>query len=422
MKGSGSTAYSESERSLLEQRYSSRMTEELEMGPLLSYSGNKKVPFLNIYRFEEAFSFELIWKLLDRVEATEDDYVFDPFCGSGTTLFASAVRGIPSVGVDSLPIAWFVSKTLPTFLLLKEGEIGNMWKELSHLIESCIPAPIAQDVPLMKAAFKKDILTTLRKMKTAVDNLTAPYNDIFLFLFFSLLEECSLLLKENRYLKLNQNKKGSDPIGAMNRRVRTTERDVAAKKYQGVCRENMPDVFLEDTRNLPQPFERKPTILMTSPPYVDKIDYTRSYALELCFHFVKTLEEYKMLRENLLRSYVESYVIEEEDLPHAAVEEVVAALREKTKNSTIPAMVAAYFIDMKKAINEWYNVLNRNARAALVVDNAWYRGEMVPVDVILSDMAEEAGFTVEKIITAKYRGMSHPERTPLRESILMWRK
>lgn len=409
------------ERSSLEKEYKNKMTEELELGSHLRYTSNKDVPFLDIYRFEEAFSFELIWKLLDRLEATADDYVFDPFCGSGTTLFASMIRGIPSLGVDTLPVAWFVSKTLPTVLFLKEGEITKIWKELSPTIESCIPASIVQDVPVMKVAFENPVLVTLRKMKTAIDDLPTPYRDVFLFLFFSILEECSLMSKENRYLNLNPNKKGSDPINAMNRRIHAVETGVAAKKFSG-ARENVPEVFLDDTRNLSRTFQRKPTILMTSPPYVDKIDYTRSYALELCFHFVKTLEEFERLKKNLLRSYAESHVLEGEDLPHPAVEEVVTALKKKTDNSCISTMVAAYFIDMKKAIKEWYHVLSRNARVAIVVDDVRYEGEIVPVDLILSDMAAEAGFAAEKIIIAKYKGMNRPDKVPLRESILMWRK
>ena len=121
------------ERSSLHTKYKSRITELLDLGPYITPAKNRKIPFLNLYTFEEAFSCPLVWKLLKKVHARKNDYVFDPFCGSGTTLFASFVKGIPSAGVDALPFAWFMSKTLPLFLFLKKGEINTVWKTLLPL-------------------------------------------------------------------------------------------------------------------------------------------------------------------------------------------------------------------------------------------------------------------------------------------------
>ena len=37
--------------------------------------------------------------------AEKDDWVYDPFCGRGTTNFAARLRGLNTVGVDSNPVA-----------------------------------------------------------------------------------------------------------------------------------------------------------------------------------------------------------------------------------------------------------------------------------------------------------------------------
>src|SRR5438046_7923063 len=37
--------------------------------------------------------------------AEAGDWVFDPFCGRGTTILAARLRGLPCVGVDSNPVA-----------------------------------------------------------------------------------------------------------------------------------------------------------------------------------------------------------------------------------------------------------------------------------------------------------------------------
>ncbi|MHC1635158.1 MAG: hypothetical protein ACXQTS_00835 [Candidatus Methanospirareceae archaeon] len=64
-------------------------------------------------------------------------------------------------------------------------------------------------------------------------------------------------------------------------------------------------------------------------------------------------------------------------------------------------MITAYFVDMLQVIKEWYKVLAPGAKVAMVVDNVRFEGEMVPVDLILSEMAEEIGFEVKEIIIAQ---------------------
>jgi hypothetical protein len=244
----------DSPRQEIEDKFKNLIHEELKLGSKVSYVGNKKIPFLRIYRYKEAFAFDFVTDFLRRFEANSGDYVFDPFSGMGTTMFASMTCGIPSVGLDRLPIAYFISKTLPSFLVLKENELKEIWTALIPEIQRSEPAKVALDVPIMKVAFDEETLLTLRKLKTAIGSLPSPYHDIFLFLFFSILEECSFTSKDGQFLRLNRNKKTSSPIDAMNRKIAQIEEDVHRMKLllhnPAITKEVMPDVFLGDTRDL----------------------------------------------------------------------------------------------------------------------------------------------------------------------------
>jgi len=422
-----------SKRDEIEGKFKNTIHEELRLGSLVSYVGNKNIPLLRIYKYKEAFAFNFVKDFLRRFEADSDDYVFDPFSGLGTTMFTSMLSDIPSVGIDKLPVAYFISKTLPFLLLLKENELKEMWMSLTPMIEKSQPADVAMDVPIMKIAFDEKTLSTLRKLKSTIDDLPDPYRDIFLLLFFSILEECSFTSKDGQFLRLKRNKKTSNPVEAMSRKVAQVEEDVRRIKtlfpHFSPDKETMPDVYLGDTRNLSDiKFKKKPTAIITSPPYANRYDYTRTYSLELCFHFVKNFEELKAIRFGILRSHIESKIQKGETPPHPVIKEVVEVLsRKKLNNPKIPSMIITYFVDMQKVIKEWFKVLSPGAKVAMVVDNVRFEGELIPVDLVLSDMAEEVGFEVKEIIVARYKGNSSQQmkkygRVPVRESIVVWER
>lgn len=417
-------------RSDIEKKFKDIMDEKLKFGSFVSYVGNKNVPFLRLYKYKEAFSFHLVREFLRRFNADSSDYVFDPFSGLGTTMFTSMLKGIPSIGIDKLPVAHFISKTMPFFLELRQNELKEVWKSLIPNIKDNEPADVAQDVAIMKVAFDEKTLLALRKLKTAIGNLSSPYRDMLLLLFFSILEECSYTSKDGQFLRLERTKKISDPIEAMKRKIAEVEEDIQRTKliFPDFSHKDeiMPDCYLGDTRDLSRvKFKKNPTIIITSPPYANRYDYTRTYSLELCFHFVKTFEELKAIRFGILRSHIESKIHKQEVPPHPVIEEVVEALRTRTLNNPkIPSMLTTYFIDMHKVIQEWAHVLTPGGYVAMVVDNVRFEGEMVPVDLVLSEMAEEAGFAVTEIIIARYKGNSSQQmktygKTPVRESIVV---
>ncbi|MEJ5253084.1 MAG: hypothetical protein HPY54_08825 [Chthonomonadetes bacterium] len=421
----------------LEAKYASRLREDTQLGRWVSYVGNKDVPILRLYRYKEAFAFRFVEGFIARFGLTPADYVFDPFCGMGTTLLASYAHGIASIGIDRLPVAVFIARTLPRFLHIEPSELRDALETLKTRVNHAEPAPVAMDVAIMQVAFPADTLLRLRQWKTVIAHLPQPLQDVFLLLFFAILEPCSFTSKDGQFLRMKRDKAVADPDEMLASKVAQAEQDLLLLRKVGWLspkaepQASLPRVVLGDTRCLTNvPFERKPTAVITSPPYANRYDYTRTYSLELCFHFVSCFEELRELRHSLLRSHIEARVGDGEEAPHPAVQEVVNALRSRTRelnNPRIPDMLTAYFVDMYRVIQEWSRVLERGARVALVVDNVRFDGMMLPVDLVLSEMAEQAGFRVEEILVARYKGNSSQQmgrygRMPVRESVAVWSK
>ena len=97
-------------------------------------------------------------------------------------------------------------------------------------------------------------------------------------------------------------------------------------------------------------------------------------------------------------------------------------------NNGIPRMVRGYFYEMACVIAESARLLKPNAPLIMVNDNVRYAGASISVDLILSDMATQLGFCVERILvlpTGKGNSsqqMGEHGREPLRKCVYVWRK
>lgn len=158
-----------SQRQQLESKFAPLIHEELKIGKLVSYVGNKNLPILRLYRYKEAFSFALVKEFIERFQLnSEKDYLFEPFCGLGTTPFTAMQHHIPAIAIDRLPIATFVASTLPLFWLIEANTLRETFAELKSKVELSPPADVALDVRIMKIAFPEEMLLTLRQWKAVI--------------------------------------------------------------------------------------------------------------------------------------------------------------------------------------------------------------------------------------------------------------
>ncbi|MFN3466620.1 MAG: hypothetical protein ACK4WF_02835, partial [Candidatus Brocadiales bacterium] len=205
----------DTERLRIEQKFRPLVAEDPQLGGLVSYVGNKSVPLLRLYRYKEAFAFEFVRYFIKRFGLTADDYIFDPFSGMGTTLFTSMLQEISSVGVDRLPVAVFVAETLPKFLSVKKGELTSVFKKLRKGVAHSNPCHVALDVPIVRLAFNDETLLRLRQWKSAIETLDGSIGDVFLLLFFSVLESTSYASNDGQFLRIKKDKRLLHPDEAL---------------------------------------------------------------------------------------------------------------------------------------------------------------------------------------------------------------
>lgn len=92
--------------------------------------------------------------------------VFDPFCGSGTTLNVAQSLGYKSIGVDLNPIACLVSRVKTRPIPLDFNEIAN------HVVTEAQALPVNLDeisfIPNIDHWFKKEIQKNILSLKLSI--------------------------------------------------------------------------------------------------------------------------------------------------------------------------------------------------------------------------------------------------------------
>ncbi len=208
------------------------------------------------------------------------------------------------------------------------------------------------------------------------------------------------------------------------------------KLLDGSCLERIRDV---DSQSV--------DLVVTSPPYANRYDYTRTYALELAFLGFND-KSVKRLRQELLSATVEnkskrSWLLDnysESALPtkafdlvdrHSALSEVLTALRDRYQelsNPQVIRLIENYFTEMAVVIGELARVVKPGGTVFMVNDNVQYHGQEVPVDLILSDIAEEFGFRCKHIWTlSRGKGNASQQmgrfgRREIRKCIYHWER
>lgn len=431
---------------------------------LVSFQANKQKPAYRWYKYKEAFSADLIDLMLRNYQIHEGT-VLDPFAGSGTALFAASARGLDAVGIELLPIGQQIIKT--RMLLEREFEQVDyerlkMWSfdRPWNKAKSRLPLNILR---ITDGAYPPETQISIEKYLSSISKEKQKIKDVLQFALLCVLESVSYTRKDGQYLRWDYRsgrKQGNKPFDKGN--ILKFDQAISGKIEEIVKdKENnrVSQLFSEDENKIKGKIQLLsgscldilPTLpnteydsVITSPPYCNRYDYTRTYALELALMEI-TEDEIGKMRQRMLSCTVEN---REKDLlamnpnwecaikstdKQELIQLIIQYLEWMKKkgslnNNGIPRMVRGYFYEMACVIFECARVLKPKAPLIMVNDNVRYAGASISVDMILSDIAINLGFEMENILVLpngkgnSSQQMGEHGREPLRKCVYIWRK
>lgn len=451
----------------LERQFADRICVEPALNrSLVSFQANKLRPAYRWYRYKEGFSASLVEYLLNRWHVNGGK-VLDPFAGSGTTLFVASKLGIDADGIELLPVGQQIVRVRE---IAERGIDDDVIARLRWWRETCpwkgaSSRVTVAELRITTGAYPPETKAKIERYLGTIQDEKPTVQTLLRFALLCVLEAVSYTRKDGQYLRWDYRAGRVHGRKSFNKGEIPDFDTAIAHKLDEIIRDlsiglNQPEMFanghigrrrgeirlIEGSCLDAMPLLPSETYdaIVTSPPYCNRYDYTRTYALELAMLGIDD-QGVIDLRQRMLSCTVENRAknllamnpewreaIAVAD-SHVLLQAILAYLESQREagrlnNNGIPRMVRGYFYEMACVIAEAARVLKPGAPLFMVNDNVRYAGASISVDLILSSFAEQLGFAVEAILvlpTGKGNSsqqMGKHGRKPLRKCVYVWRR
>ena len=388
-------------------------------------------PVHDWYRFVLSFPPHLVRSYLEQLGVSSSDTVLDPFCGTGTTLVECKKLGIASVGIESNPMAAFASavkvdwSTNPQMLLEYGEEVAASTLRVIGRDRSDerigLPlagadgngqSPMRQLGPEQAKLLLKDSISPIPLHKTLVLLDEAErYGDPSLRKYGRLALAKAVAyrignLKFGPEVGLGRIKDDAPVVDTWLNGIHAIAKDIS---LTGEHSHVPAEVLKADSREAHKVLSPNSIdAVITSPPYPNEKDYTRTTRLEsVVLGLIRDRRQLRSLKQDLIRSNTrgvyKSDTDDREVAAHHAIQEIAQAIERRRielgKTSGFerlyPRVTQLYFGGITRHLASLRPVLRSGAKLAYVVgDQASYLRVMIRTGQIIADLAESLGYKV----------------------------
>ncbi|MEM1942991.1 MAG: hypothetical protein QXO30_07900 [Candidatus Caldarchaeum sp.] len=300
--------------------------------------------------------------------------VLDPFAGVGTTPLTCREMGVPSIGVEISPLFQFIAD-----VKLQDYDVDELRRRRDEVMSVKFVKTEYRASPFIRKLYPKPVLEDVFFFKKVLEDM--PDDKYRRFLTLALIvaaEKSSYIYRDGSVVRALKNKPRIPSLRKALRRVLS----MMIKDVEKSSLENVESrVVRGDARRLDFIPDEIIDLVITSPPYLNKIEYTQCY-----------WPEYELFFPNEPHPSLRSYIgVRPEGLEFSRY------------SGEVPPAAHLYFEDMGMALREIYRVLKYGGRAVVVVGGGVFPQRVIETDVELAALADETGFTVDRIVAVNRR-------------------
>jgi DNA modification methylase len=420
---------------------------------------SKDLAIHNWYQFVLGYPPHLVTHYIEKFELYKSDILLDPFCGTGTTPVEAFKSGFSCYGLEANPIAVFASKVKA----YKEYDSGELRKYLAYIYCSIqasyarhkisepqkelfgykarlMPVTVGEieDLPEeQKKLIPKGFICPRPLLKVLIiKEIIRRIEDEAARNFF-LLALASFIVKIAGNIGFGPEiyrKKPKGDIESLANFARISEcmiSDVENTRTPGWAQ-----IIAGDAREMGKYLSpgllSKVNCVVTSPPYPNEKDYTRSTRLEsVLLDFVHGTRGLREIKENLLRSNSRNVFVSDKDCEHikdfsriTSIAEEIEEKRLSLKKSSgfekhYHKIVLHYFGGMHRHLRTLKPFLAEGCKLAYVLgDQMSFFRILIPTAELLGEVAESLGYTVKEIELWRTR-ISTATKMEIKENVLI---
>lgn len=403
----------------------------------------------NWYRFVLSFPPHLVRDYLRDFDLRPGGVVLDPFCGTGTTLVECQLNGGRGIGVEANPFPEFASRVKTDWSVNPD----NLATVATEVAERSLEKLASEGFDDLGLNFTPNV--PLRRLPPQAERalITNSISPIPLHKVLVLLEEINRFsdFHEHQYMVLalgkalvasignlrfgpevgiGKVKSDAHVIGSWRTEIRRITADLQQLQGKDYIQTT---VYLADARELSRSLSPESVqMVITSPPYPNEKDYTRTTRLEsVILGFYQDMPHLRKLKKSLLRSNTRGVYIADSDdqfvQSHARVQAIATEIEERRQalgktsgfEKLYGRVTKLYFGGMARHFMELTRILRPGAHLAYVVgDQASYLQVMIRTGELLAEIAEEIGYEVKRLDLFRTR-FATATQTDLREEVLV---
>lgn len=313
------------------------------------------------------------------------EVVFDPFCGSGTTLVEAKLLERKSIGLDIHPLGVFISKVKTTKIPNENLEKAN---NLLKIIEKRIDAFISKrhktlltftedsmekdlfhyalpDFPRRDHWFQEHVLHELAIIKSSInqENLDLKLKNFLLLAFSCIIVPVSNQDGETRYAAVKKEIPFKHAFSLFKEKV--LDMICRMKLFNQKASDCEASVYNVDSREANFIDENTVDLIVTSPPYPNTYDYYLYHKLRMFWLDM--------------------------DWEKAKFNEIGSRLRHSSRKEPIEA----YVRDMTKCFENFSQILKPEKHFVIIIGDSIIQKKLMKGDEIVSELAKKTSFKIE---------------------------
>ena len=405
-----------------------------------------------MHEYKGKFNPQVVRSILNFLGIEEDDKVFDPFCGSGTTLIECAHAGIFAVGCDINPFASFLSNAKLKALSIPVEKLVETGKKIFSLTESGLPSftySKTEREKYLKEWFTPEILLPIEQFRVHTMKLAKSGSNIYLTIASNLLRDYSLQEPKDLRIRRRKSPMPETPwIEALREFFDICASKIEASQHKLGVMPSKNRAYKADVRNLslqPKHWTIKPpyTAAITSPPYATALPYIDTQRLSLVWLglckpseirvYESLLTGSREFRSSGRRVWLKKMSDNEENLPvplYDLCRELQTSLSDTDgfRRQVVPSLLYRYFADMQLMFRNTYPLMKSDAPFALIVghNHTTLGGKRFDIDTpkYLVELALNTGWKLDQVIPLQtyQRYDLHQKNSVTAETLIILKK